>query len=863
MSSDDDPLLAIANDVVERRAVDWQERLAANPEHGQVLQNLRRIDELAAGFDRGEEEAPSVESGDRQKAQTTFTWGHLQVKERIGEGSFGEVYRAFDPILQRDVALKLKRDEAPAPSIATAFIEEARRLARVRHSNVLAVHGADVHEGRVGLWSDFLVGSTLEQEIETHGPFPAPRAVDLALALADALVAVHQAGLVHGDVKASNVMLEQDGNVVLMDFGAGADLGSDPDGHSPAGSPLSMAPELFADGRATQASDIYSLGVLLYRMLAGCYPVTAKTFDELAAHHRQSTRAPLGPERVAFPRSLKRLLGRLLAPNAAQRPSAIDTAERLRWIQEAPRRRRRRAAVTAVVLSLAVGTVTATVGYIQAHRSEGRAVAARQEAEAVTDFLRDILASPRPSESGHQTTVTELLERAVEKIDVQLADQPLVRARTLAVVGRTFLSLHRYSAAEPLLRRSLALRESQYDADDAVVLNTRLMLAECLIETKRRQEGEDLVDDIMGRANPLGADHSIQVRGRILLARAARNRQDFPSARKWLTEALDLRTGEAWVDDPTRRSAELDLGQILLYAGDYAAAETLLRQVTEWSVRTNGERHSVTLGSRHRLAEVLDRQGHSAEAELLMRRNLEVAESWLGAEDSYTIIAISDLSNNLADQGKIEQSVVLSERALKLSEQSLGPTDPNTLIAMGNHANRLRELGRVEEAAALMRETIRRVDEEIGPAHEAALINRYNLAELLLLEGSPEDALEIAREARTTMVATLGERHLFTLVTDALIGASLTAVGRYEEGQEILQRALELQRETMGNDHPNTLETQIYLARTLRARGHREEAASLLRDALERRQEALGAEHPKTMEVEAELQRWQQAEDRS
>ena len=868
MSSEVDPLVAIATDVVEGRAVDWERHFAGSPERRQVVQNLRCIAELAAAFDRSGEIADEGaesrrESADQQGDQPVFTWGHLRITERIGEGSFGEVYRAFDPILRRDVALKLRREGGGAAPAASAFIAEARRLARVRHPNVVAVHGADVHGGRVGLWADLLRGRTLEEEIEAGASFSAPRAVGVALALAEALVAVHGAGLVHGDVKASNVMLEEDGRVVLMDFGAGADLGVGPGAHSPAGSPLSMAPELFVGGSATQAADLYSLGVLLYRMLAGRYPVAAETFDELAARHRERVRAPSRAPREGYPRSVMRLVGRLLAPNAARRPSAADTVGRLCWIGEAPARRRRRVAAAAVVISLVVGTATATVGFIQSQRSEVRAVAARREAEAVTDFLRDILASPRPSESGHQATVAEFLERAVDTIDVRLADQPLVRARTLVVVGRTYIALHRYAAAEPLLRSSLELHEPLHGADDSVGLETSLLLAECLIETGRLEEGEAILDEVSWRAEPLGVDHEVQVRRLIMAARAARKHQDFPEARRWLLEALERRSGEAWIDDPDRRLAELDLGQVLLLEGDYTAAETLMRQLLEWRQRANGERHGDTLAARHGLAVALDRQGRSAEAEPLMRRNLAVAEGWLGAEDPYTITAISDLSNNLADQGRIFQAAALSERALELSEQKLGPTSLNTLFAMGNHANRLRELGRVEEAEALMRVTIQRAGEAFGPANETALVNRYNLAELLLLEGRSEEALGIAREARETMAATLGERHLFTLVTDALIGASLTAVGRSDEGEEALRRTLGLQRESMGNSHPNTLETQVYLARTLRARGHHEAAASLLRDALKRRQEVLGAEHPKTLETQAELQRWQQETGRS
>ena len=151
-------------------------------------------------------------------------WGHLRLTEVIGEGSYGVVYRARDPILDRDVALKLRTSGSAKDA---EYIEEARRLARVRHPNVLAVHGANRHDGRVGMWADLLTGKTLEDTLalnqETGGHMPYSQLLALARDLAAALGAVHETELVHGDVKPANVMIERHGRAVLMDFGAGID----------------------------------------------------------------------------------------------------------------------------------------------------------------------------------------------------------------------------------------------------------------------------------------------------------------------------------------------------------------------------------------------------------------------------------------------------------------------------------------------------------------------------------------------------------------------------------------------------------------------------------------------------------------
>src|SRR5262249_55400196 len=127
-------------------------------------------------------------SGRGSSPTPIFRWGHLHVLSKLGSGSFGEVFRAFDPALQREVALKLWRID-PALE-AESFLAEARRLARVSHPNVLSVHGADQHDGRLGMWTDLLTGKTLEQWIDVEGPMAAREAAGMGIELCRAVAAV-------------------------------------------------------------------------------------------------------------------------------------------------------------------------------------------------------------------------------------------------------------------------------------------------------------------------------------------------------------------------------------------------------------------------------------------------------------------------------------------------------------------------------------------------------------------------------------------------------------------------------------------------------------------------------------------------
>ena len=243
-----------------------------------------------------------------------FTWGHLQVLQKLGEGSFGEVYRAFDPVLERDVALKLRRAEQPEGVVGRrAILDEARRLARVRHPNVLTVHGADVHDGRVGLWTDLISGQTLEERLRQDGPLGAHEAALICIELCDALAAVHAQGLTHGDVKAANIMRERGGRVVLMDFGAVTEVprcGSG--GGATLGTPLVMAPEVLRGETPGTTADLYSLGVLLYRLVSGRYPVEAESVQELCEKHARGESVPLADRRPDLPTAFLEVVDRAL-----------------------------------------------------------------------------------------------------------------------------------------------------------------------------------------------------------------------------------------------------------------------------------------------------------------------------------------------------------------------------------------------------------------------------------------------------------------------------------------------------------------------------------------------------------------------
>jgi len=286
-------------------------------------------------------------------------WAHLELVEQVGRGAYGTVYRAWETRLAREVALKLYTGDH-----GDGDIEEARRLARVSHPNVVTIFGADRVAGQLGLWMELLRGRTLEAIVRDQGPFSAREAIAIGLDVCGGVAAIHAAGLVHRDIKAQNVMREPGGRLVLMDLGASVDLSrEDVRVAGLAGTPLYMAPELFDGAHAAIASDIYAVGVLLYRLVTSEFPVHAQTIGDVREAHRTGTLRSLRDIRPDLPAAYIRTVETCLAADPKKRYQSAAALERALFDidrKAAPPSRPRR---TMLIAAAAIGgLILAAVG---------------------------------------------------------------------------------------------------------------------------------------------------------------------------------------------------------------------------------------------------------------------------------------------------------------------------------------------------------------------------------------------------------------------------------------------------------------------------------------------------------------------
>ena len=317
--NEDSTIWAAAEAVLTGRVGDWDVAMDETPpEQRSLMRELGLIAEVVAAHEERQCE-PRGPGRTAAGGAAGDIWGPLVILEKIGAGAFGDVYRAREPRLDRQVALKFFRPHRLSLSQLTSdVIEEGRLLARVRHPNVVTVHGAKHLDGQFGIWMEFVEGSTLEEIVAEQGPLSATEAMAIGRDLCGALTALHEAGILHRDIKARNVMREESGRVVLMDLGISCEI----DREIPIrqyGTPLYAAPEVLLENSSSRQGDIYSLGVLLYFLVSGRYPVTGATLADIHAAHEAGRIESLAAVRPDLPDGFLRVVEKALAVNRYER----------------------------------------------------------------------------------------------------------------------------------------------------------------------------------------------------------------------------------------------------------------------------------------------------------------------------------------------------------------------------------------------------------------------------------------------------------------------------------------------------------------------------------------------------------------
>jgi serine/threonine-protein kinase len=709
--------------------------------------------------------------------------GAYRILERIGRGGSSQVYLAerADGTLRKRVAIKVLDGVVEGDEHRARFERERQILAELEHPNIARfLDGGTSPGGSPYVVLEYVEGRPVTTYCDELR-LPIRQRLELFLPICDAVAYAHERLIVHRDLKPANVLVDVEGRPKLLDFGIAKLLDGDPATETitqaRALTPAYASPEHLAGRRITVASDVYSLGVVLYELLTGRRPylsprgapggpldavpwrdpqppsrvVTVQTPDpeatDRATDHDPTERAGL---RAASPEALRRALAGDL-DRIVLEAIQIDPRERYRSVQELagdvrrllsghPIRarppsvtyrarkflRRNWLAVTLAASSLAILiSLVVTTGLHSLALERERATA-----ERVTVFLLDVFGSNDPAVSrGDPPSARELLDRGAERLRTELADEPEIRSTLLATLGELYGRLGVYAESERLLQEAIALAE-RLGARPAA-------LARDLDRLGRVQ----LLDGQLDAAEPS-------------LRRALHLRETNGASPRELAQTLE------------------NLGSLFERRGDYAAAKGFLERAYDLRLGDGGAEHVELANTLDRLAKVADASGDyraavdQYDAALrLQRRNLSPAHP--------------DVATTLHDLGMLEMSMGrfddarahLSE-AVQIRRRVLGAGHPDLAQSLSQLAWAHHGVDRFEEAREIAEEALAIAEAALGPDHAQVGWILANLAHIRDSMGDIEAAQELFLRAVAIQSSSLGpDSHL---VADAVDGLATT-----------------------------------------------------------------------------------------
>ena len=825
--------------------------------------------------------------------------GRYVVLHLVGAGGMGVVYAAYDPELDRKIALKLLVGGGPGsnPKVHTEnrlrLLREAQVMAKLQHSNVITVHDVGTFEDRVFLAMEFVEGCTLKRWLR-HGKHAWTDVLEVFLAAGRGLAAAHAAGLVHRDFKPDNVLLssspdEKPTRILVTDFG----LARPAHGHTDAfvavgtqpsepvlsvqltqtgalvGTPAYMAPEQLAGERIDAWSDQFSFCVALYEGLYGERPFSGRSLAELVANVTEGRVRP-PPADVQIPRWIRQTVLRGLATDPAQRHPNMETL--LARLERDPWRMWRRRVLPMGIATVAGGGVVAAGVYGAGRRP-----------------CRD---SGRQLEEVWHDERREAVERAFKAVDVSWTE-PTVRAATEA--------LDRWSEAWGEARRQVC-RATQAGEQSNALLDARMA---CLDASSVRFT---TLLDVLEGADQTTIERALAAIGELMPpadcvtlvpgseietspAHLAPEREALArveallDAGQYVQGAAEL---ERVLEDPRVTSAPVLHAEALLLqgraqslTGEVAASVATLRRAV-FLAQANGASRLQARIARKLALVAGERAGRLEEGELWVeyaaaelargvpsvreQADLEHVRAVLmldradypaaiaafegalakldpNADASRVAALTDDLGTSLRKAGRYEEAISRHREALQQRESLLGPDHPDVARTMNNLANALQESGRRDEAVQLHRESLSRRERSLGPEHPSVAMSLASLAGAHYMLGEYEQAEPLLLRALEIRERALGPRHKLVGSALSTLGLVLERLGRLEEAADAHRRSLAVQEHAYGKDHPAVALSLNNLANVVSALERLEESTALYERAIQI-QEIAAPDHP-------------------
>jgi len=752
--------------------------------------------------------------------------GSWEIERPIGEGGMGTVYLAHraDGEYEATAAIKLVRGGVPSALLQERMRSERQILAGLSHPGVAQLlDGGTTDDGTPYLVLEYVDGRPITKWCDERD-LDVEERLRLFLKVCDAVAYAHNALVAHRDLKPSNILVTEDGEAKLLDFGIAKLVDSVSEASQGVTqtygilTPAYASPEQVVGERAGVAADIYSLGVLLFELLTGHLPIETSGLTPVQLVSKVTTEVPPSPSSVMNDPGRRRrvagdldaIVSRALRKEPELRYESVGTlAEDIRLhLDGRPIQarnddflyrtrklvRRNRGTVSGGVLLLIVGisfTINTVVQARAVARERDRTEAERQTAVRVSAFLEELFTEADPNETtDRDITARELLDRGAERVLGGLEEDPDVQAALATVIGRVYQRLGEYDAAKPLLDSALAYirRNPDVSVDErAEVLIESGALAYTLGDYERSLE---LAQEALSLYEPLTSDD--------LDPRLA---QPYD----WIAASLNALGRPEEAEPYGRRQIEILRSVDPEPNGDLSAALT-----------------SYT--------DILRPLGRYDEAVEIGREALAMARQVYGNEHLEVAFSLNQLVSSLRGAGRSEEALPLAEEGLAIRRLNFAGPNVEVAASLGNVANVNVDLGRMDEAERYRRESYEMLTEIFPEPHPYTAAVSNSMGGLLRMTGKYDEAEPYLLASVELSRAAFPEGHPNIALPLVQLGLMYLEQARYAEAERVLRDGYDIQVAGLPADSPRIAETRSALASALDGLGRAEDAARLRSD---------------------------------
>jgi serine/threonine-protein kinase len=830
------------------------------------------------------------------------TFGNYKAMNKIGSGGMGSVYLAerIDGVFQQKVALKVVNPGMNSQEIITQFEEERQILARLQHPHIARLLDGGISElGLPYFTMEYVIGKPITEYCDEENLTIEER-LELFKKVCEAVLYAHQNLVIHRDIKPSNILVQDDKTVKLLDFGIAKVFEENEQQKflTRTGmrvlTPQYASPEQVKGDPVTTATDIYSLGLILYQLLAGCPPYEVKSTSALEMERIICLTEPQKPSTMiskifssasdstqkasldlisrkrttTIPKLKKRISGDLdniclmaIRKEPGRRYSSIaqfiaDIDNHLTGLPIIARKSTavyrtkkfiQRHKVGVVITSLAVLIIAiVTIFYtIQLAEERDRAQLEAEKAKKVSEFLASIFKVSDPELSrGETITARELLDNGVKRIQSELSDQPEVLANMLGVTGNVYKSLGLYKNALVLLQKAYSINDSVLGSSSPEVAKSMNDLANLNFAMGEYESAIEKFDKALQKRKIIYGEKSLEAAESMNdLAMVLRQEGDYKLSEKLLSASLSIRKKLLASETPEVAQSLNNLALLKQDMGQYNKSKILFEESLKINEKIYGKIHPSVTETIGNLAKLLQQMGEYEEASKLFNETLAVDKKLYGEVHPLISTDLYNIASNTKLMGDLNSAEKLYSEVLELDKKLLGEAHPYIALDMNNLAIILSDKNDYTKAERLYKESLALNKKIYGNEHPEIATTLSNLGVMYYQWGKYSLAEPLLKSALDMGIKLLGENHPYVVRSLNNYAYVFFLQKRYNKAVKLYRKSLGLRIKMLGEDHPHTADSFLDLGEVLIETEEYQEAEENLTRGLEALKKKLPADH--------------------